>query len=197
MQHSPVQGPDRRAQLLDAADRAVMREGPQVSMNAIAAEAGITKPVLYRHFGDKGGLYKALAERHIEALVARLRAALSGPGPARSRAAAAIDAYLALVEARPQVYRFLMHRARVEDERVRGQLADFLRRLAEELAAGLAPGPAGRAAEPVRALAWAHGVVGMVQAAGDWWLEERPVDRATMVGYLADLLGGAPYGWAA
>ena len=33
-------------------------------MNVIAAEAGITKPILYRHFGDKGGLYRALAERH-------------------------------------------------------------------------------------------------------------------------------------
>jgi AcrR family transcriptional regulator len=195
MQHHPARTGSRRAQLLDAADRAVMRDGPSVSMTAIAAEAGITKPVLYRHFGDKGGLYKALAERHIEALVARLRVALSGPGPARARAAAAIDAYLAVVEARPQVYRFLMHRARVEDPRVRGQVAEFLRRLAEELAGGLARA-AGGPAERARALAWAHGMVGMVQAAGDWWLEERPVDRATLVGYLTDLLAGAPYGLA-
>lgn len=44
----------RRRELLEAADRVVLRDGPQASMNAIAAEAGITKPILYRHFGDKG-----------------------------------------------------------------------------------------------------------------------------------------------
>ncbi|HEU4481075.1 MAG TPA: helix-turn-helix domain-containing protein, partial [Actinomycetota bacterium] len=51
----------RRIELLEAADRALRREGPLVSMNAIAAEAGVTKPILYRHFGDKGGLYQAIA----------------------------------------------------------------------------------------------------------------------------------------
>jgi len=53
----------RRRELLEAADRVVLRDGPQASMNAIAAEAGITKPILYRHFGDKNGLYAALAAR--------------------------------------------------------------------------------------------------------------------------------------
>ncbi len=37
-------------------------------MEVIAAEAGITKPVLYRHFGDKDGLYEALAERYVKEL---------------------------------------------------------------------------------------------------------------------------------
>lgn len=45
----------RRRELLEAAERIVLRDGPDASMNAIAAEAGITKPILYRHFGDKGG----------------------------------------------------------------------------------------------------------------------------------------------
>ena len=57
----------------------VLRDGPEASMNAIAAEAGITKPILYRHFGDKGGLYRALAKRHTDALLASLRAALDAP----------------------------------------------------------------------------------------------------------------------
>lgn len=59
----------RRRELLEAADRVVLRDGPQASMNAIAAEAGITKPILYRHFGDKSGLYAALAKRHTDALL--------------------------------------------------------------------------------------------------------------------------------
>ena len=80
----------RRRELLEAADRVVLRDGPEASMNAIAAEAGITKPILYRHFGDKGGLYRALAKRHTDALLDALRAALDAPaerrGPGRGHA---------------------------------------------------------------------------------------------------------------
>src|SRR5438874_6866027 len=106
---------DKHAQLLDAADRVVRREGSAASMNLIAAEAGITKPILYRHFGDKGGLYRALAARHIDRLLARLRAALLTRGGLTARTRATVDAYLAAVEEQPQVYRFLMERAAMED----------------------------------------------------------------------------------
>ncbi|RST22753.1 TetR/AcrR family transcriptional regulator, partial [Streptomyces sp. WAC04770] len=99
----------RRRELLEAADRVVLRDGPQASMNAIAAEAGITKPILYRHFGDKGGLYRALATRHTDALLSALRAALDAPAERRARVESTLDTYLAAIEARPQVYRFLMH----------------------------------------------------------------------------------------
>src|SRR6266508_3048551 len=43
---------ERREELLDAAERAIRRIGPQASMEELAAEAGITKPILYSHFGD-------------------------------------------------------------------------------------------------------------------------------------------------
>src|SRR6185503_13694774 len=86
----------RRAQLLDAADRAIQRDGPDVSMAAIAAEAGVTKPIVYRHFGDKAGLYRALAERHTDELLASIRTALTSPAGLRARAEGAVDAYLAV-----------------------------------------------------------------------------------------------------
>ena len=65
----------RREELLDAADRVISRLGPQASMDEIASEAGITKPILYRHFGDKDGLHQALAARYVDALMSALRAA--------------------------------------------------------------------------------------------------------------------------
>ena len=80
----------RRRELLEAADRVVLRDGPGASMNAIAAEAGITKPILYRHFGDKGGLYAALAKRHTDALLGfaagRAGRARGAPGAGRVHA---------------------------------------------------------------------------------------------------------------
>src|SRR3954465_14973944 len=99
--------PDREARreaLLDAADRIVQRDGPAVSMASIAAEAGITKPILYRHFGDKGGLYAALAERHTQRLLLVLQEALAAGGATRARVERTIDAYLATIESEPQVY---------------------------------------------------------------------------------------------
>ncbi len=117
----------RRRELLEAADRVVLRDGPQASMNAIAAEAGITKPILYRHFGDKSGLYAALAKRHTDALLASLRAALDAPADRREQVESTLDTYLAAIEARPQVYRFLMHPAE-------GSSVPLLRRMGEELA---------------------------------------------------------------
>ncbi|MFI9023858.1 TetR family transcriptional regulator [Streptomyces sp. NPDC053560] len=185
----------RRRELLEAADRVVLRDGPEASMNAIAAEAGITKPILYRHFGDKGGLYRALAVRHTDALLAGLRAALDSPVPRRDRVEATLDTYLSAIEARPQVYRFLMHPSDEGQTPDRGfdvgrHSAPLLRRLGEELAQVIAErvdlGPAGGELARV----WGHGIVGMMHAAGDWWLREQPCSRAQLVQHLADLLWG-------
>ncbi|MEV0374976.1 TetR family transcriptional regulator [Streptomyces sp. NPDC050636] len=194
----------RRRELLEAAERIVLRDGPEASMNAIAAEAGITKPILYRHFGDKGGLYRALAVRHTDALLDNLRVALDAPVLRRDRVEATLDAYLVAIETRPQVYRFLMHPAEQgnhdntdnADNAVESGFdvgrhsAPLLRRLGEELAKVIADrldlGPGGEE----RARVWGHGIVGMMHAAGDWWLRERPCSREQLVQHLTDLLWG-------
>ncbi|MFF9012078.1 TetR family transcriptional regulator [Streptomyces sp. NPDC014870] len=185
----------RRRELLEAADRVVLRDGPGASMNAIAAEAGITKPILYRHFGDKGGLYRALATRHTDALLAALRAALDAPADRRKRVESTLDTYLASIEALPQVYRFLMHPAEETHQAEQGfdvgrHSAPVLRRMGEELGQVIAEridlGPVGEA----QARIWGHGIVGMMHAAGDWWLGERPCSREELVQALADLLWG-------
>lgn len=185
----------RRKELLEAADRVVLREGPGASMNAIAAEAGITKPILYRHFGDKEGLYRALAVRHTDALLRALRAALDAPAERRQQVEATLDTYFAAIEARPQVYRFLMHPSEGGSGGEHGfdagqHSAPLLRRLGDELGKAIEErldlGPDGQQTARI----WGHGVVGMAYAAGDWWLRERPCSRAELVRQLADLLWG-------
>ncbi|KUF16938.1 MULTISPECIES: TetR family transcriptional regulator [Streptomyces] len=189
----------RRRELLEAADRVVLREGPGASMNAIAAEAGITKPILYRHFGDKGGLYAALAKRHTDALLASLRDALDAPAERRERVEATLDTYLAAIEARPQVYRFLMHPSEAAQPGEQSGESGFdvglhsaplLRRLGEELAEVIEERVDLGPQSTQLARVWGHGIVGMMHAAGDWWLGERPCSRAELVQSLADLLWG-------
>ncbi|HVA60374.1 MAG TPA: TetR/AcrR family transcriptional regulator [Mycobacteriales bacterium] len=187
----PRRNPDRRRALLEAADRAILRDGPDTSMSVIAAEAGVTKPILYRHFGDKGGLYRALAERHTDEVLAEIRDALGAPGDLRRRVTAAVDRYLALIEARPTLYRFLLQRATVEDPGVASDLGLFVRRLGDELGSAIVAERRLRGSAAVRGRTWGHAMVGMVQAAGDWWLEERPCGRRVLVGNVVDLLFGA------
>lgn len=67
---------DRREAILDAALPLFAREGyGRASINAIVAATGVTKPVVYDHFGSKRGLYLALLERESDLM---LRTALDG-----------------------------------------------------------------------------------------------------------------------
>ncbi|GAA1958068.1 TetR family transcriptional regulator [Kitasatospora viridis] len=180
----------RREQLLNAADRVVRRDGPGASMNAIATEAGITKPILYRHFGDRSGLFQALTERHTSGLLTAIRAALAEPLERRERVEHVLDTYLAGIEARPQVYQLLTHPEAGDPNGVGGVLAPALRQIAEEITRAVTAQVDLGPDAPVISEAWGRAITGMVLAAGDWWLENKPCTRTRMVQVLADLLWG-------
>ena len=119
-------------------------------------------------------------------LLCDLRSALEAGTDRRDRVERTVGAYLAAIEREPQVYRFLV----LSDEAAQSssQVRSFTRGLAALLATGMA---AELGVGPVRAAVWAHGVVGMVQAAGDWWLDSPDVTRGELVTELTDLLFGA------
>ena len=59
-----MQAGERREQLLDATKAIVAERGfHAVSIEAVAREAGITRPIVYGHFNDLPGLLEALVER--------------------------------------------------------------------------------------------------------------------------------------
>jgi AcrR family transcriptional regulator len=175
---------DRRPELLDAAAAAIRHHGAGASMTQIAAQAGVTKPILYRHFGDRDGLVHALAERFATDLLAELQAALQSSDDQRMLIVATIDAYIAFVERDPDVYRFLVQHVGNGEVGVIG----FMHQVGQQVAVVLgeqlrAAGRDSGGAEPL-----AHGIVGMVHAAGHWWVDHRSMPRARLVEYLADLL---------
>ncbi len=178
----------RRQELLDAAHRVIRRDGPHASMDDVAAEAGITKPILYRHFGDKGGLYRALAERYVWALLSDRRTIVKQESDGRTRVAATIDAYLSIVDSDPQIYRFLAHHALHERPEAQAAIAGYIRTLATDIAGEIREGLDAAGADSRGAEAWAYGIIGMVQLATDWWLEERPMPRSEFVEHLVALL---------
>lgn len=154
-------------------------------MEAMAVEAGVTKPILYRHFGDRDGLVDALAERFFGEFGERLGGTLGEDRDPRALLRDGIDSYVSFIEADPATYRFLMQQGGHRSGETITTLAHQIgRRIAAVLgdqlsAAGLDTG----AAEP-----WAYGIVGMVHLAGDWWVDRQTMSRERLVGYLTTIL---------
>ncbi|MEP7178126.1 MAG: helix-turn-helix domain-containing protein [Pseudonocardiales bacterium] len=92
-----------RLRVLAAAQRLFAARGVAgVTMDDVAAEAGVGKGTLYRRFGDKGGLAVALLDQRERELQGALLAGQPplGPGaPAAERLVAFVSAYLELVSA--------------------------------------------------------------------------------------------------
>ena len=174
----------RREELLDAAVEVIRRDGPAVSMESIAAAAGVTKPIVYRPFGDRSGLVAALAKRFSDELMGALQASLLRDAEPRELLVGTIDAFLTFVENEPNLYRFVVQ----HDDGGAEEMTGFVRQVAQQVAVVMGErlrelGHDSGAAEP-----WAYGLVGMVHFAGDWWVERRAMPRARLVEYLTALV---------
>lgn len=175
----------RREKLIDAVADAVRSHGAGTSMDVIAAEVGVAKPVLYRYFGSRHGLNVALAERVTGALTWELQDALTRDAGPRALLRVSIDTYLAFVEREPQLYRWLTQWAQNEEPRA---VAGLMAQLGEEIGKVLAERLAVFGLDPAPARTWSYGIVGMVHLAGDRWLDRQDSSRQQLVDQLVTLL---------
>ncbi|EIE97686.1 TetR/AcrR family transcriptional regulator [Saccharomonospora glauca] len=181
----------RRAEFVEVALRALDEHGPDMGMEDVAAAAGVTKPVLYRHFEDKADLYLALGRRGTEILFERLIPAINAELAPLPRIRMALDAFFSVIEEHPNLYRLLARKSFgdrpvdadvvAEDKQLiatalTALLGDYMRMLNMDSGA----------AEP-----WAHGIVGMVQNTGEWWLDKRTMSRDSVVEYLTQIIWAA------
>ena len=181
---------ERRAEFVDAAVRALEKYGPEVAIAQIAAEAGVAKPRLYRHFDDKADLYVALGQRGTEILFERLIPAINAELAPVPRIRMALDAFFTVIEEHPNLYRLLAH-GRPEKPVSSDVVAEDKELIASALTALLGDymrmfNMDSGAAEP-----WAHGIVGMVQNTGEWWLDRRSMSRDAVVEYLTQIIWAA------
>jgi AcrR family transcriptional regulator len=182
----------RRAELVAAAVTAIDEHGPAASIAEIATSAGVSKPVLYRYFSDKADLYRAVGHWGADQVTQALLPALVDPGPMRDRVYRACDAYLSLIAEHPQVFLLLIEHRSSDDPLADGkeQIATSLAKLIGDTLRHLGVDAAG--AEP-----WAHGVVGMGLAVGEWWLRRDIMSREAASEYLAAFLWNAFSGFVA
>ncbi|WP_202387669.1 TetR family transcriptional regulator [Nocardioides flavescens] len=176
----------RRAEFVEAALRAIERHGEEVSTEQIAAEAGVARTRLYRHFAGAQELNQAIAAR-VEQLI------LDGLTPVWDPTASpaviirtAVSTHLHWLTEHHALYRYLVRHSVttasgdtvVND--VKRLIADLLVRLLDEYVALL--GLDARIIQPL-----SFGLVGFVDAAAERWVvDPRGVEVEEMVDLLAE-----------
>ena len=103
---------DRRSQILNATAGLVAEGGFHgLSIEAVAQRAGISRPIVYEHFGDLSGLIEALIADTKARGLAQLAQVLQRLGPTQDVVAGlttALDAYLEVVAADPDTWRMIL-----------------------------------------------------------------------------------------
>jgi AcrR family transcriptional regulator len=128
----------RRQQLLDAALDVLTDGGfDAVTIEAVAQQAGVTRPVVYDMFGDLDGLMLALMQREEEAAMAPLLEIVGDdPGPDVDPEAFLVDAiraFLRAVRANPRTWRLVLMPPRGSSRELRERIARSRRLLAERI----------------------------------------------------------------
>ena len=101
-------GQERRAQLLDVGRRVFAERGYEAaSIEEIANRGGVSKPVVYEHFGGKEGLYAVVVDRETQRLLTRITESLVGDNPHVLLQQAA-DALLSYIEEESDGFRILV-----------------------------------------------------------------------------------------
>jgi AcrR family transcriptional regulator len=183
-----VRSEQRREMLLDAADTVIRRIGSRVSATLIAQEAGVTKPIIYRHFDDIQDLYRALAARHNDRLHQWLLASRERDSDLnrRQRFRGVIESFFTAIDGDSNVYRFLVHTG-ADVPGQEGALSWFTRLWAEEIAAHLAA-ITGQPAGSLQARATGFAMAGALHTTGNWWLDERASPLSEIIDAVTDLL---------
>lgn len=184
----------RREELIDAAVRSIKRHGADAGMDQIAADAGTSKPVIYRYFADKTDLHRAVTQRVVGTIIAALRSVTGRAPSARDLIHESVAAYLALLEQSPELYRFVVLHPHLEpvDGAPPATFSEVIAQLlGEQLGESLRAG----GLDPADAHPWGEAIVGFINAASLWWLDHPgAMSRDQLADYLSALLWGGAAG---
>lgn len=179
-------GTQRRAQLLGIGRALFAERGfDGTSVEEIAGRAGVSKPVVYEHFGGKEGLYAVVVDREMQALLASVTAALHSGGHPRAVLERAALALLDYIEESTDGFRILVRDSPVAQST--GTFASLISDAAGQVEYILADEFAQRHLDEVDAPMYAQMLVGMVALTGQWWLDARRPDKQQVAAHLVNL----------
>ena len=178
-------GKERREQLLDVGRRIFAERGYEAtSIEEIAARAGVSKPVVYEHFGGKEGLYAVVVDREIQSLLDRVDRALTAGHPRDLLEQAAL-ALLDYIEEQTDGFRILVRDSPVTS--ATGNFSSLIGDIATQVEHILGDEFGARGYDPGLAPLYSHALVGMVALTGQWWLEARQPKKDEVAAHLVNL----------
>ncbi|MEU8780942.1 TetR/AcrR family transcriptional regulator [Streptomyces sp. NPDC048637] len=180
---------EARTRIEDTAARLFAERGfAGTTIGEIAAEAGLSKPMLYRHFDSKQELHLALLERHRDELAAApIRELLHGEGDLGTRMTAMYDAWFGHVESHPYTWR-MMFRDTTGEAQVQAFHRELQRRQRETdmaLLREFVPGIPEAELEPL-----GEAIRSALHGLALWWLERPDQPRELLVAAMTRITRG-------
>ncbi|MEU4271090.1 TetR/AcrR family transcriptional regulator [Streptomyces sp. NPDC026092] len=178
-------GAERREQLLDIGRTLFAAKGFEgTSVEEIAAKAGVSKPVVYEHFGGKEGLYAVVVDREMRQLLDMVTGALTAGHP-RELLEQAAFALLDYIERYTDGFRILVRDSPVAQST--GTFASLISDIATQVEDILGLEFKARGFDPKLAPLYAQALVGSVALTGQWWLDVRKPKKAEVAAHLVNL----------
>lgn len=179
-------GSQRRHQLIDIARSLFAERGYEAtSVEEVAQRAGVSKPVVYEHFGGKEGLYAVVVDREMSALLDRITSSLTN-NRSRPRLEQVVLALLTYVEERTDGFRLLIRDSPAS--MTSGTYATLLNDAVNQVASILAGDFSRRGQDPELAPLYAQALVGSVTMAAQWWLDAREPKKEVVAANLVNLM---------
>lgn len=175
---------ERRREFVQAAITAIRQHGPRIGLDDVCAVAGVSKPVVYRHFKDKDDLFRAVLESAAEdVFLPRLAEAFeTESADDRAVVGSAVRAYVATVREDRDLYRFAFAHNGLGDG------GDFVGGVESAVAQALVALLATRRGAPADDDEHvAYAVVGLVQLATHRWLDRPTIPEERLVELLTSL----------
>ncbi len=170
----------RRATLVAAATELFAQRGyDHASLDELAAQVGVTKAIVYRHFASKKDLYLELLAAHRDELLHTLAKGMTRAGPLAERIPAVTDSWFAYVEAHPFAWTMLFADV-TGDPEIRAFHAT-MRDTARTAIAGLLNAEPGLTLAPEQIMPVAELLRSAMTGLALWWLEHPDLPRATLV----------------
>jgi len=183
---SRMTGPQRREQLLEVGRKLFADKGFEgTSVEEIAAKAGVSKPVVYEHFGGKEGLYAVVVDREIRTLLDGINVALRVETTSRGLLEAAALALLDYIEGSTDGFRILVRDSPAGQST--GSFASLISDVATQVEHLLAAEFKSRRLDPKTAPLYAQMLVGMVALTGQWWLDSPKFKKVDVAAHLVNL----------
>jgi AcrR family transcriptional regulator len=178
-------GKERRQQLLDIGRRLFAERGLDgTSIEEIAARAGVSKPVVYEHFGGKEGLYAVVVDREVERFLTMATTLLEGEDTREKFEAAAI-ALLRYIEENADGFRILVRDSPPGSGS--GTFSSLISDIASQVEYILGDVFKSRGYDPKYAPVYAQMLVGMVAFTGQWWLDARKPKLEEVAAHLVNM----------